>query len=617
MNCETIENCFLDIIPTDLSNEDRQKIGDLLIPVPRLEAERIGTLRSTQLLDSPAESIYDRYTNLCARVFRTPISLISLVDVDRQWFKSRVGMDTRQTHRNSAFCAYTVHESSNDVFIVRDAAQDPRFSDSPLVTGYPHIRFYAGAALIVRGQKIGSLCIVDTKPRADFDGAQAACLREIAMVIEHLFEERRQRHMQTESDLAKMTVSVLYTLRYPLLALNAQKELLLTLVRKLMLDAGNQHVYDGSEFVKQLAVFRQFVCQLEAAIQANLQLALAFTNPTGAADMSKYKHTLLYVQEQNSMLNKQNLTSYSKQLQKMRSYFAVHSLRMVEVIGKLQHGVGEFGASVSNRISWSFPSTAESGMAYTSLHTTYLLNIHVLTLVLNFVLIQNIFKHPNYSAKITCSVVDDQDAALTPTNVITAITASEHVCQFVLTITFHVLADPAHSHTHADRESVCNRIETCSYSVLNHIIKSAEGQYSRLTFGANGEGRNGYANGYDDEHVVNKIDSNDQYTTLVYTTFLPCIAFIPDSCQLPTGPQVERLSSASTCATTLYNDGYVNPPHAVRSDTDEWLFEQASGVDDDDGVFQPARRRRSNVKNVARRYWQSLFRDAQQRVVPI
>lgn len=100
--------------------------------------------------------------------FQTPMAAISLVDVERQWFKSKFGLDVQETHRNHAFCAYTVMPENPEVFVVVDAQLDHRFCGNPLVTGEPRIRFYAGAALVVGGVRVGSLCIIDRIPRPDF-----------------------------------------------------------------------------------------------------------------------------------------------------------------------------------------------------------------------------------------------------------------------------------------------------------------------------------------------------------------------------------------------------------------------------------------------------------------
>ena len=94
---------------------------------------------------------------------------MSLVDINRQWFKSKVGLDVNETPRNLAFCAFTVLPESPEVFVVEDSLKDLRFMDNPLATGFPHVVFYAGAALIVEGVRVGSLCVIDSSPR-EFNG---------------------------------------------------------------------------------------------------------------------------------------------------------------------------------------------------------------------------------------------------------------------------------------------------------------------------------------------------------------------------------------------------------------------------------------------------------------
>jgi signal transduction histidine kinase len=131
----------------------------------QLEAARLEALKSMDILDTPAEEAFDRITRMASELFETPIALISLVDATRQWFKSKVGLaDVPETPREVAFCHHTIQ---NDfVMVVPDARADSRFIDNPLVTGTPDIRFYAGAPLrLASGFKLGSMCIIDTKPR--------------------------------------------------------------------------------------------------------------------------------------------------------------------------------------------------------------------------------------------------------------------------------------------------------------------------------------------------------------------------------------------------------------------------------------------------------------------
>lgn len=133
-------------------------------PIPENEAERLASLCALDILDTPAEERFDRITRIARRLFDVPIALISLVDADRQWFKSSQGLPVSETPRNISFCGHAI--LGPDTFYVPDALHDPRFVDNPLVTGDPNIRFYAGAPLEVSAElRIGTLCIIDSRPR--------------------------------------------------------------------------------------------------------------------------------------------------------------------------------------------------------------------------------------------------------------------------------------------------------------------------------------------------------------------------------------------------------------------------------------------------------------------
>lgn len=161
------------------------------------EKDRLAALAATNLLDSKPDERFDRLTRLAANSLETKTALVSLVDADRQWFKSRVGLDAEQTSRNVSFCAHAI--KGRDVMVVLDASQDDRFRDNPLVTGSPHIRFYAGAPLITSaGAALGTLCVIDDKPRKQFDETDAEILRDLAASVVALVENEEQVREMSE-----------------------------------------------------------------------------------------------------------------------------------------------------------------------------------------------------------------------------------------------------------------------------------------------------------------------------------------------------------------------------------------------------------------------------------
>ncbi len=146
------------------------------------EKEQLLALQAAQVLDAQAGGYFDRLTRLASRVFGVPIAIITVVDEHRQWFKSAVGIDMPGTPRTDAFCDHTIRQAG--VMVIADATQDRRFSDNPLVTGAPHIRFYAGAPLVLAsGHALGSLCIIDTVPR-DFGPQERQQLLELADLVQ-------------------------------------------------------------------------------------------------------------------------------------------------------------------------------------------------------------------------------------------------------------------------------------------------------------------------------------------------------------------------------------------------------------------------------------------------
>ena len=157
--------------------------------LPETEAVRLQLLRDYDILDTPSEAEFDDFTLLASQICGTPIALISLIDEERQWFKSRVGLDVPETCRDVAFCAHALHHT--EVFLVPDAYQDPRFCDNPLVTGDPFIRFYAGAPLLTAGgHALGTLCVIDHEPRT-LTPAQQNALQALARQVIARLELRR------------------------------------------------------------------------------------------------------------------------------------------------------------------------------------------------------------------------------------------------------------------------------------------------------------------------------------------------------------------------------------------------------------------------------------------
>ncbi|HYF58725.1 MAG TPA: sensor domain-containing diguanylate cyclase [Burkholderiaceae bacterium] len=153
--------------------------------MPPNEALRLASLRGLHVLDTPAEERFDRVTRLARSLFDVSIAVVSLVDSERQWFKSIQGLDAAETPRDVSFCGHAI--LSDEIFEVQDATQDERFHDNPLVTGPPDIRFYAGCPLkSPRGELVGTLCLIDQQPRR-LDGDERELLVEFARLVEQEF----------------------------------------------------------------------------------------------------------------------------------------------------------------------------------------------------------------------------------------------------------------------------------------------------------------------------------------------------------------------------------------------------------------------------------------------
>ena len=153
------------------------------------DEQRVRFLRDLSVLDTSRDENLDRITRLCQLIFDVEISTVSLIDEDRQWFKSFQGLDVCETDRDLAFCNYTI--MSTQIFEVLDATQHPDFRDNLLVTGEPWIKYYAGYPLVFDGVTIGALCLIDTSPRKALDERERAILGELAADVIHEMQVAR------------------------------------------------------------------------------------------------------------------------------------------------------------------------------------------------------------------------------------------------------------------------------------------------------------------------------------------------------------------------------------------------------------------------------------------
>lgn len=161
-------------------------------PKPQDDEKRLAFLADLAILDTAPDENLDRIVALCRGIFDVPVAVVSLVDQERQWFKSIQGLDVCETSRDVAFCNYTI--LADEIFEVVDAAIDPRFSENALVVDEPHIRYYAGAPLVYDGIRLGSLCLIDFVARDPLDAGQREILQSLAdMVIREIRVQRLLR----------------------------------------------------------------------------------------------------------------------------------------------------------------------------------------------------------------------------------------------------------------------------------------------------------------------------------------------------------------------------------------------------------------------------------------
>ena len=203
--------------------------------IPYNEKERLEELLSYDVLDTLPEESFDAITAIAAQICQTSISLVSLVDDKRQWFKSNLGLDAGETPKDIAFCAHAINRPES-LMVVNDALLDERFADNPLVTGNPNIRFYAGAPLISSsGLPLGTLCVIDTKPK-ELNDDQLKALKALSnqvmaqLELRKSLKEIKQKHTELEQrteDLSRFAHLVSHDLKSPLRAMATLSEMIL------------------------------------------------------------------------------------------------------------------------------------------------------------------------------------------------------------------------------------------------------------------------------------------------------------------------------------------------------------------------------------------------------
>lgn len=303
----------------------------MIIPqIPQNEKERLNALLAYQILDSDPEKDFDDIVALASEICNTPMSTITLIDKNRQWFKSKIGLEFEEGSRENSFCAHAIN-SPGETLIVSDTLKDVRFSDNPLVTDFPNIRSYAGVPLVdIDGFALGSLCVVDTEPR-HLSPFQISALEKLANQVIKLLELRKKNIQLSESynslltkykDLEQFASIVSHDLKSPLNNI--------ILLSKLLQES-NKELMDA-ESIQMLDYIRSSSVELKKLVDAILSYYkydnenVAVTEIIRLNDLLKYIIGILDIKNEfKFILPKKNHKLYSNKIALVQILFNIIS----------------------------------------------------------------------------------------------------------------------------------------------------------------------------------------------------------------------------------------------------------------------------------------------------
>lgn len=276
--------------------------------IPSNECDRLKDLFEYEVLDTPPEGNFDDLASLASHICEAPISLISLVDENRQWFKARVGLEVQQTSRELSFCSHAIH--GTEIFEIPNTLVDDRFKNNPLVTSEPHIRFYAGIPLVTpRGYAIGTLCVIDKIPRRLSEN-QKRGLRTLARQVVDLLELRlsnknitalnenltqANRRINQQQDalvqsaklqtMGAMSSGICYELGNPLSGIDGRL--------KMLMDAVGSDRFEKNSFSENLIAIDKNIRRIERMVKTLRQFTLDDDLVTKKVDLHELMHDLV------------------------------------------------------------------------------------------------------------------------------------------------------------------------------------------------------------------------------------------------------------------------------------------------------------------------------------